>query len=177
MNIMNQVKALSNIDILHKLNDKYHLNVTFVPYSELYQIESIENILPCILLFQLHYKIGHWVCLYRASDGILQYFDPTGFKPDILNEIDFENPLGRQALHADYTYLTRLLFDDVEKQHQSKIVFNEAELQGDSSMTCGYWSSVKLCCQDISNDDFNAIWLTYSLEERERKIVELYEKL
>lgn len=172
-----QVKALSNNEILSKLNIKYHLGIKFIPYHDLKEIQNIDEILPCILLMELHWPVGHWVCLYRSSKGIIQYFDPTGFKPDILNEIDFENPMGRGPLGADFTYLSKLLYDNLEETEEPKIIYNEKSLQGPTSKTCGYWCSIKLLCQHISNDDFNRIWMAYPLEKREELVVKLYQKL
>lgn len=87
---MTNVKPLSNIEIITKL-DKYHVNVQFVPYHHIKMLKSIDQILPCVLLYEHHFPIGHFVALFRNIDGV-NYFDPTGRIPDELIKYNFDNP-------------------------------------------------------------------------------------
>jgi hypothetical protein len=161
------VTPLSNKDILSKCQ-KYGVNIKFVLYRDLKYVEKINDILPCILLYELHEKVGHWVCLWRNRYGI-NYFDPTGRTPDRLLINHFQNENGRRLLNADYTYLNRLLYLSKED-----ITYNSDMLQPDDSMTCGYWCAVRMIYRDVQNDEFNKHFLKYNEAMRERKIVKLY---
>ena len=156
---------LSNTDIVDKLK-KHNINIRFIPYHELKDVKKIDDLLPCILLYELHHPIGHWVALWRNKDGI-NYFDSTGHVPDGLLDT-FENPYGRKAMGADYTYLLKLLSD------KAPIIYNEVKLQRDGTVTCGAWCAVRLLCGDVSCDDFNEMFMDIAPKDREAKIEALY---
>lgn len=163
-------KPLTNNDIIAK-TAKYDLHIRFVLYHELKGIRSIDEILPCILLYELHDQVGHWICLFRNQEGI-NYFDPTGRIPDTLLKTHFENSKGRKKMNADFTYLNRLLFNSNEK-----ITYNSDKLQPDGSMTCGYWCSVRLIYSNIKNNEFNNEFMKLPTKKREQKIVKIYSSL
>ena len=165
-----EVVALSNNDILAKLN-KYNVPCQFVQYSDVKNVSHINQIIPCILLYELHFPVGHWVALFRNSQGI-NYFDSTGHYPDELNITNFDNPKGRKNMGADFTYLVKLLLDSNET-----IIYNEIRLQPEDTMTCGYWSGTRLLTQDITNKDFNDVFRRMSVSNREDKIVKLWNSL
>ena len=165
------VKPLSNIDIEKKLAS-HEINIKFVPYHTLKFIKRIDDIIPCILLYELHWPIGHWVTIFRNSQG-LQYFDPTGEVPDALLETNFEHPAGRVKMNADYTYLNGLL-----AQTGEPIIYNDKPLQTSKSNTCGYWCAVRLLFGDLTNDEFVNEWKKIKNgAERQRKIVRIYESI
>lgn len=164
-------KPLSNKDILRKC-EKYNLNVKFVPYHELKNVKSLFDIMPCIILYELHNNVGHWVALWvNKTDGI-SYFDPTGRSPDRLLINHYDNTKSRQAMNADYTYLNLLLY-----KTKKEITYNSDMLQPDDSMTCGYWCSVRLIYGGVPNDDFNAVFLHYTPAKREDMITKIYNTL
>lgn len=167
------VEPLSNNDISKKLN-KYGLNVDFVPYKQLKHLDSLDDIIPCFLLYQQHYPIGHWVALFRNEEGV-NYFDPTGRVPDKLIETNFDNPAGRVEMNADYTYLNQLLLQASENGEQ--IIYNDQPLQIDDSNTCGFWTGIRLMTTDILNDEFNELFMDYDGDERQKKIVKIWKKL
>jgi hypothetical protein len=164
---------LSNNDISRKL-EKYGLDVEFVPYKQLKYLTSLDEIIPCFLLYQQHYPIGHWVALFKNQEG-MNYFDPTGKVPDILLETNYDHPAGRIAMNADFTYLNNLLYKSAEDGY--KIIYNDVPLQTPDSNTCGYWTSVRLLTKDVKNDDFNKLFNSYSDDERQEKIVNIYKRL
>lgn len=163
------VKALSNTDITNKLQ-LYGVNVNFLPYSEVKYVSNINDILPCILLYQLHYPIGHFCVLFKNQEGI-NYFDSTGNIPDELLITNFDNILGRNKLNADYTYLADLLY-----RNGKSIIFNEVQLQPPETMYCGHFSFMRLMTQTVKNDDFNKILSEYNDDERGRKVVKFWNK-
>lgn len=164
------VKPLSNNEITEKLA-KYGVNVRFIPYHILQYIEDIDQILPCILLYEHHFPIGHWVAIFKNSDG-MNYFDSTGRVPDDLLVNNFDNPKGRGVMGADFTHLLRLF-----KNTGQKLIYNEVPLQTPGTNTCGYFSGVRLLTQNLTNDQFNDCWKGISGKERQRKIVALWNEL
>lgn len=169
------VEPLSNIDIITKLK-KHDLDVKFVAYKDLKNLNSLEEVIPCILLYQLHFPVGHWVALFENKDGI-NYFDPLGYVPDKLLKTNFNHPEGREAMNADFTYLNQLLLEWLEDKGQSKITYNEKKLQPTGSNTCGYWCSSRLMFKDLTNDEFNEYMIQFPTPERERKVVKFFNKL
>jgi len=169
------VDPLSNIDIQNKLK-KYDINIKFVPYKSLKNINSLEDILPCILLYQLHFPIGHWVALFKNDEGI-NYFDPLGYVPDKLLKSNFSHPEGRESMNADYTYLNQLLLEYIDDNKLNGVVYSNDKLQGSKTNTCGYWCATRLLCGHITNDDFNDEFMKMKQSEREKKIIKLYRKL
>lgn len=167
---MSTVKPLSNIEIQEKLK-RHRINIKFIPYHTLKTFTNIEDILPCILLYELHYPVGHWVALFRNHEG-LNYFDPTGEVPDALLETNFDHPAGRVKMGADYTYLNRLL-----AQTGEPIIYNDKQLQTPNTNTCGYWCGVRLICGNIKQDDFVKEFKSKKGAERQRVIVKLYESI
>ena len=164
-----ETKPLSNIEITNKL-EKYGINIKFIPYQDIKNVKKIDDLLPCILLYQLHYPVGHWVCLFKNQEGI-NYFDSTGNFPDELLKTNFDNIQGRKKLNADYTYLADLMFKNGEK-----IIYNEIELQPENTMWCGHISFMRLMTQNVLNDEFNKILSQYDDNERGRKVVEFWNK-
>lgn len=164
------IRPLSNIDIQKKLSAK-GLDIQFIPYHILKHYEDINDILPCILLYELHYPIGHWVALFRNGEGI-NYFDSTGEVPDALLETNFAHPSGRVKMGADYTYLNRLLLNSGEN-----IIYNDKPLQTKNTNTCGYWCAVRLLCWGIPQDKFVNEFMHKNGAQRQKIIVQLYNKL
>lgn len=167
---MTEVIPLSNAQVSSKL-EKYGLKVPFIKYEELKYVDDINQILPCFLLYQLHYPLGHWTALFRDTvERKINYFDPTGKFPDQLLITNFNHPAGRVEMGADFTYLVDLL-----KKTGESIVYNEYPLQYPSSTnTCGYWITCRLLTTNLTNNQFNSCWKPYSPEERQRKVVKLF---
>lgn len=163
-----QVRPLNNVEITDKLA-RYGIKILFVPYSSLVEYQNLDEIMPCLLLYELHDPVGHWTVLFRNEEGI-NYFDPLGFRPDKLLQTNFDHPMGRELMNADYTHLLDLLARDGHP-----IVWNEEHLQDIKSNTCGYWSGMRLLTQNLTNKQFNGCWKGYTSQERDRKVVSLYD--
>jgi len=117
----------SNVDLIEKLK-RHKIKAHFVPYEKLRYIDDLEDVLPMVLLFQAHWPVGHWVTLWRNKSG-LHYFDPTGHVPDALNKTNYDHPKGRQAMGASYTYLTALIFKDLEDHDEVALDYNDVKLR------------------------------------------------
>lgn len=168
------VKPLSNEDIVKKLS-KYGIPIQFVIYKELKYLTSLEEILPCILLYQLMYPIGHWVAIFVNKEGI-NYWDPLGYIPDQLLKDNFQHPAGREAMNADYTYLAQLLLEYSEETGLP-VIYNEIALQPPNTNTCGYFCGIRLLTNEMTNDEFNSVFKKYPTDKRQDIIVKLWKKL
>jgi len=170
-----EVPPLSTKEIDKKLK-KYGHDHTCVIYKQLKQIDHIDDLLPMTLLYQQHYPIGHFVAIFVNGEG-LNYFDSTAHQIDALIQgSHFDNPLGRSATGADYTHLCRLMYDFVER-FDVPIIWNEKKLQGSQSNTCGYWTTVRHVYHNLTNDEFNEMFMKYPIQKRDEMIVKLYNKL
>lgn len=162
---------LSNEDILKKLNNN-GIEANFVQYHQLKNMETLDDVLPCILLYELHYPIGHFCCLFENKEG-LNYFDSTGHIPDQLLESNFDHVAGRESLGADFTFLNALLYDYMAR-HKCKLIYNEYKLQSENSNNCGCWCTIRLLFQDLTNTEFNNIWKQYNIKQRQEKVIKLF---
>lgn len=165
---------LSNDDIMKILN-KNGIDANFVQYHQLKNMEKIDDVLPCILLYELHFPIGHWCTIFVNHEG-LNYFDSTGHIPDQLLETNFDNPKSRESLGADFTFLNALLYDYMAR-HKCKLIYNEYKLQSENSNTCGCWTAVRLLTQGLTNNEFNNIWKQYHIKQRQEKVIKLFHSL
>ena len=173
------VEPLSNTDIINKLK-KHNLNVKFIAYKDLKYLHSLDDIIypnGCILLYQLHFPIGHWISLFKNNEGTIEYFDPLGFVPDQLIKTNFSHPEGREKMNADFTYLNQLLLEWLEDNGKDKIVYNEYKIQPINSNTCGYQCATRLYFSDIPLDEYAKYFMKMPVDVRERKIVNFFNKL
>jgi len=143
--VVSDIKPISDKTIISGLK-RYKIKLTSMPYSELATTNELP--LPVLILYQLHYPVGHWVILFKNEYGI-NYYDPTGHAPDELLNV-FDNPLGRSALNADFTHLIKLLRDLDED-----IIFNEFRHQRDDTNICGHLCFIRLVFSEYSNEEFN----------------------
>jgi hypothetical protein len=174
----------SQLDLIPPLSDKQILDkchsngvpVKFVEYEELRNMQKLDEHLPMILLYQLHKPVGHWVSLFLNEEGI-NYHDPLGHVPDELLKTNFDHPAGRQAMGADFTYLTALLYKFCQ-DHKCKCIYNEIPLQSSHTSTCGYFSTVRLLSSGITNNDYNQMWMKKfpKWQDRELAMVKLYQQ-
>lgn len=168
------IKPLSNIEIIKKLKKK-GVNVKFLAYKDLKYINSLDDVMPFILLYQLHEPIGHWVSVFVNDEG-LNYYDPLGYVPDKLLKSHFFHPEGREVMNADFTYLNKLMLEWLEDHDQDRIIYNNKPVQPSGSMTCGYHCFTRLLFNDIPNDEFVNYLMSLPVDKREKKVVDYFNK-
>lgn len=169
-------KPLSDQQIEAKLSQYIH-NFHVILYKNLKHLESLLDIMPCVLLYQTHggSLIGHFVCLFVNKEGI-QYFDSTGRVPDELLEESFDDPIGRVASGCDFTYLRALLLEASEDLERP-VIYNEHKLQAEGTASCGGWCAMRLIAGDLSNEEFAELFKGMKPEQREHKVTEFYKRL
>lgn len=117
-------------------------------YSDLYDIENIEDHLPMVLLYDVCPEYGHWTCLFKRQNEndpenfAIEFFDPCAQIPD-----DHNKNLG---MHPD-SRLLRLL----EKSGRD-IHYNNKRLQkvGLGINTCGRHVITRLNLSEIPIEEY-----------------------
>ena len=110
---------LAGEDIIPKIR-KYGIKCKFFLYSELYKLDSIEQLLPCSLILYQIAEVGHFCCVFKNDEGI-NFFDPLGFTPDYM--LQYGDAEAIKKLHHDYTYLLKLLYNQ-----PLKVIYNNHKL-------------------------------------------------
>jgi hypothetical protein len=152
-------KPLNNIDIQNKVG------CDFILYENMMNIRNINELLPkTLILYQLH-KVGHFCCVFKNDEGI-NFFDPLGIYVD--DELLLTSPDRKHKLHHDFTYLTKLLSDVKD----TPIIYNEYQLQGHKTSTCGDWCAIRMIYSDLFNDEFKDCF--NGIKNRDKLIVKLY---
>jgi hypothetical protein len=176
---MNENQALSDKDIIQFL-DKYDIPIKFIPYHQVPLADDIDDILPCICLYELRSNMGHWVAIFRDNNGKINYFDSYGKLPDHwLKEFDtMQNLRNKKDFGADYTHLLKLIVNSKNNKDKS-IIFNEFPLQGYGDFTCGYWCAIRVLLNEVgfNNDEFHNLFKKFNMTTKQKKIIALYDFL
>ena len=114
-------------------------NATVVIYSDLknWTAEKLLSKLPVILLYETSPLFGHWVLLDATIEGI-EFFDSLGYKPD--QQFKFIDDGYRMISGQKRPLIAKILHS------LSKIVpinYNDVELQGKNTNTCGRWCVIR----------------------------------
>ena len=130
-------KPLSDDDLRRVLGD----DLKILKYSDLDNYNDLDELLPnpvdyCIILYEERLNSGHWVCLCKY-DGIIEYFDPYGFKPD--RPLKWISMKKRRMLDQDTPDLTHLL--GRERYISNSVKYQDPD---DFVNTCG-----SHCCHRI----------------------------
>ncbi len=141
--------ALSDKEVLKLINGRANL----ILYPDLYKYHSIDEVLgkygACIILFEAQPKYGHWCCIFKVSDNLLEFFNPYGGYPDdTLNNIPIDF---RKISHQEQPHLSLLMLDS-----PYDLSYNEFRFQkhGADIKTCGRWCAVRLAFRFLSLDEF-----------------------
>jgi hypothetical protein len=146
--------ALSDTDIQKCLKPT---PTNIIQYPDLASVDDINLIFDslgrCIVFIPLSKTFGHWCCLLKRKNNIIDWFDPYGIAPD--KEKDWISKDVLIKLHEDKPLLTNLL-RKANAQFGSRIMYNrhhwESEKPGIS--TCGRWC-VLVCL--LYNKNFDQI--------------------
>jgi len=139
------------MDIIHRATNNEEIckivpNCKFFLYSDLYKVKTIDELLPKSIVLYQTAKVGHWIGVFKNSEGI-NVFDSLGYLPD--DELKNLPRSMKERLHQDYTYLTRLLYNS-----NRKIIVNDVRLQSKGTSTCGMHVAYRLLHSDMLNDDY-----------------------
>lgn len=148
-------KSLSSIDILRTLNH----NTNIINYSDLIKQENIDDLLVdgnCVILYPQTENYGHWVCLFKRTDNLIEFFDPYGC------EIDSQLKYVPKRFKKKYPHLIRLL---VESPYT--ISYNEHQFQryDENITTCGRWVIARLLLRNLPLNKFKKLFIDNAYEK------------
>ena len=150
-NILKQYEdiALSDKQVLKLIDGKANL----ILYPNIHKYKNIDEILypyeACIILFEAKPRYGHWCCIFKINNKLLEFFNPYGGYPDDSLEyipIDF-----RLKSYQFYPYLSILMYNS-----PYELSYNEYKFQkhGNDIKTCGRWCAIRLIFRNLSLDEF-----------------------
>ena len=151
MNIIKQYQdiALSDKELLKIIDGKANL----VLYPDLINYKTIDDVLgphdACILLFEAKPHYGHWCCLFKVTDRLIEFFNPYGGYPD--DSLKYIPDHFRKVSNQDYPYLSWLLINS-----PYELSYNEHKFQKQEKdiKTCGRWCGIRLACRHMSLEQF-----------------------
>lgn len=113
--------------------------------------EAFENNDAIIIYFEISsVNSGHWTCLMKHKNNVIEFFDPYGLKYD--DEFNFMTMHEREELNEQFNPLSKLL-----NQSNYKVIYNpykiqkmEFEYMGQiiEPQTCGRHTALRLMNKD-----------------------------
>lgn len=144
--------ALSDKEVLKLIDKKANL----ILYPDLINYNTIDEILDpygaCILLFEAKPKYGHWCCIFKINDTLLEFFNPySGYPDDSLEYIPMHF---RLISNQYYPYLSLLMLNS-----PYELSYNEYKFQKHNKniKTCGRWCAIRINFRYYSLDQFKEI--------------------
>ena len=146
---------LSDLDIQRILKPN---KTNIVQYPELVNVNDINQIFDklgrCIIFIPLSPTFGHWCCLLKKPNNIIEWCDPYGIRPD--GEKNWINKDVLIKLHEDKPLLTQLL-RKANEEHGTRIMYNRHKWESEQSgiSTCGRWVALVCLFYNKSFDQIN----------------------
>ena len=153
-------KPLSNKDIMNNVNH----NISFIVYPYLKKYDDIDDVFngnkSILILYLQNKNFGHWTCINKLSDNLIEFFDPYGFIID--QELKFNTKKKNKLLDQSSPILSKLLINS-----KYKLSYNEFSFQdnGSNINTCGRHCVVRMNNLGLSLlkyksvfDDFKGIY-------------------
>lgn len=148
--------ALSDKQVMKLINGRANL----ILYPDLHKYKSIDEILnpygACILLYEAKPRYGHWCCIFKVNNKLIEYFNPyggfeEGFPDDSLEYIPIDF---RLVSNQYYPYLSILMYNS-----PYELSYNEHAFQkhGNNIKTCGRWCALRLVFRHLSLEEFDAL--------------------
>lgn len=152
--------ALSDGEVLKLLDGKAKI----VLYPEMHLYKTLNEVLEpydaCIILYEAKPRYGHWCCIFKVNEKLVEFFNPYGGFPD--DSLDYI-PISFRIKSFQYEpYLSRLMYNS-----KYDLSYNEHKFQelGVNIKTCGRWCAVRILLRDLSLDDF-----TYLIKTMKKKL-------
>jgi hypothetical protein len=155
-NIIKQYEniALSDKEVIKLVKGRANL----ILYPDLYKYKNIDETLEpygaCILLYEAKPKYGHWCCIFKVNNNLLEYFNPyggfdEGYPDESLEYIPMDF---RLISNQDYPYLSLLMYNS-----PYDLSYNEYKFQKHDKniKTCGRWCAIRLVFRSYPLDDFH----------------------
>lgn len=158
---MNSIKhyeniALSDSDVLKLVNGKANL----VLYPNIHKYRSLDELLQpygaCIVLYEAMPRYGHWCCIFKINDKLVEYFNPYGG----LNEgfpdgsLEYIDPEFRARSKQDHPYLSYLMYNSPYELSYNEHKFQKHDM---NIKTCGRWCGIRLVFRSLLLEDFKLL--------------------
>lgn len=141
--------ALSDKQLLRLINHRANI----ILYPEIFKYLTVDEMLypydACIILFESQPNYGHWCCLFKADNNLLEFFNPYGGWPD--DSLDYIPEEFRIKTNQDYPYLSKLMYES-----PYELSFNEHKFQklNKNIKTCGRHCAFRLHCRILSLKEY-----------------------
>ena len=146
-------KALNGAELMELANEKTNI----YKYRDLKNISSIDELLDpydsAVILYESITNYGHWTCLIKRDNNILEFFDSYGIFPDQeLNNIDKDF---RTVNNMKIPYLSYLLIKSPYELQYNNYMF---QAKSKNISTCGRWVGYRILKKNISTEEFKNIF-------------------
>ncbi len=110
--------------------------------------------LPCVLLYPITRDMGHWTCLIRRNNQLIEHFDSYGFSTD-------------QQLDLRYDKMPPYLSNMIANSSYDDIEFSNVQLQKlkKGVNTCGRWILMRIICWNhygVTLEHFNEMFSQFN---------------
>lgn len=142
-------KSLSNDEIMGIINNKANL----ISYKNIHKYRSLDELLgnnnACVILYETKPNYGHWCCIFKLNDEMVEFFDPYSIFPD--KQIELINDEYREKSNQNYPYLTKLM---VESPYILSYNHYPFQKYAKGINTCGRWVALRLLFRFMDLESF-----------------------
>ena len=146
-------KPLSGDDILQSLNGKTKI----YKYSDLSKFSSIDELLHpynnAVILYETKPNYGHWICVLKRNDNVIEYYDPYG-KP-IDYPLKYINASFKKETNQDDIYLLKLMLKSPYDIEYNNVAIQK--LDRDIS-SCGRHCIMRIVCKDLNLKQYQKLF-------------------
>lgn len=146
-------KSLSNYEILKLVKNRANL----VSYTEMHKYRSLDELLgeygACIVLYETKKNYGHWCCIFKVTNELLEFFDPYGIFPD--QELKFIKKDFQIASRQNEPYLCKLMLESPYVLSYNHFRFQKYK-KGVNS--CGRWCGLRIIFRNLPLELFIEIF-------------------
>lgn len=146
--------ALSDTQVLKLINGRANL----ILYPNLHKYQTIDEILEpygaCIILYEAMPRYGHWCCIFKVNNQLLEYFNPyggfhEGFPDESLEYIPMSFRLKSKQY---YPYLSILMYESPYQLSYNEFAFQK---HGSNIKTCGRWCALRIVFKNLTLNQFH----------------------
>lgn len=122
----------------------YLPSAKIIKYNELNKYPTIDDLLPntkeyCFILYESSPNSGHWTCVSKPRDNIVEYFDSYGGPPD--NPMKWTSENIRIGLGEGEKILSKLFNECSEEVVYNKIKYQKEDID---IADCGRWCVLRI---------------------------------
>jgi hypothetical protein len=125
--------------------------------------ELLEPFDSTIILYEFpdRKNFGHWTCIFRDLNGVIEHFDSYGYEPD--EELEILDKYCKERPH-----LVKLMY-----YSPYKLRYSHHKLQTHGS-TCGRWVLMRLLLKNMDEDSFAKL---FPGKNKDKQVYEATKKL